>query len=97
MMNKETIDNFKNMIQTYNGMLNELEDSKMKEQFKRFIYGVMSNSMPFTSVMITLEGMIDQAQLSTYNDDVYPSVVAVKFWKKVQKIFIDTYKDISND
>ena len=92
MMN-EKIENFKKMIETYKGMLDELDDSKMKEQFKRFIYGLVSNSMSFKSIMIALEGMIDNAQQTTYDDLVYPSKIAVNFWKKVQKIFVDTYKE----
>lgn len=96
-MDSENIDLFKNMIQTYKNMLDDLEESDMKEQFKNFVYSIMSNSTSFETVLKVLDTLIKNSTLSTYNDIVYPSGFANKFWKKVRDIFINTYNETNNN
>ncbi len=91
MNKKEKVDNFTNMLTDYHNMLKELEDSKLKKQFKRFIYGMTSNNIPFKSMLMSIESMMSDPE----QDRVYSSKFIINFWKKVQKILVDTYTENS--
>ena len=97
MSRQDNVDNYKTMLEEYNKMLQGLKDSRLKEQFKRFVYGVTSNKVPFKSIMLQLESFINESDNVSNGDTTYPSKFIIKFWKKVQKIFIDTYKESKRD
>ena len=97
MNKKDNMDNFKNMLEHYKNMLDSLDESETKKQFKRFLYGITSNNLPFTSVMLTINSMIDRTGDATFNDATHSAKFIRKFWEDVRELFITTYKENNND
>ncbi len=86
-------ENVVGMIKTMKGMLDELPESKLKQEFGRFLHMMVTESAPFKTILMVLEKNTNQNTQMVNQDTVNTPKMITSFWKKVQKLVIDTYKE----
>ena len=90
---KEKQANVKEMIKTFLSMSEDLKESPLKNDFKRFVGLLISSSVTLEIVMKGLEAKIDKAQSLQHDDTVYNAMFTVRFWKKIKDMMIETYQE----
>ncbi len=93
MSRKENKENVVALFKELKGMLDELPESKLKQDFKRFLHIFMSGSASFRTILEVLDQNTKQDSQAVNMDTVNTPKTITSFWKKVRKLILETYKE----